>query len=839
MAIRGARRIILAVLAILVLGFFLPPFINVNRYRARLASSISQTLGREVSVGQVSLRLLPQPGFDLENFEVQDDPAISPEYLLRAPQVTAYLRVASLWRGRLEIARLNLTDPSLNIVRASDGGWNIESLLARTSQIPSAPTGQPHSEPARRRFPYIEASGGRINFKFGLEKKPFSFTESDFALWLESENNWRMRLEGRPMRTDTYVTDVGTIKMEAAFQRNSSLRYTPVKLRFSWEDGQLGQTTKLITGRDRGWHGGWAVFMEASGTPADLAFTANVAATDFRRYDIKANNPLALGTQCAGHYSAPEEKLWDLRCQSAVGEGRVEVTGLVQGMSNPAFDLKVEGRAVALSGALAFLHHAKMDLPEDLSATGTADFAFTAQRAITSGAPVVWSGSGSTSEMALRSQALGPELKVGELRLTTEQEVATRRGKRPAARQQTPGLHMVAAPFPVRLGGASPATASAIIEGDGFSVQVAGDADVARALQIARALGIGVPKVDAKGTSRLNLQVSGKWVGFEAPLTTGTVQLKNVDADIPGLIEPIRIASANVVLAPDRMTVQNVAGTISKSPAVSGSVTVPRQCAGDTCAISFDLHADELSLERLNTLLNPSLRKRPWYNFFMPRPATENPLATLKAQGRFTIERVPITTVAATKVAGNIEIAEGRAKVSGLSGDFLGGHHSGEWAADFTKSTPEFRGTGTLKRAAMVQLASVMRDPWAAGALDVNYELSLTGLSAEALLQKAKGSAEFTMRDATLRHISLDGKAPGLRVPLFSGKVQVENGTFSFSGGKLHAPTGVYTVDGSATLQRKLQFQLAGRHEAFTISGTLEKPQVVASARPIEAAEKQ
>ena len=111
-----------------------------------------------------------------------------------------------------------------------DGHWNLENLLSRTAQIPTAPTSQSHPETSRRRFPYIEASGGRINFKFGLEKKAFTFTDADFALWLQSENNWQMRLEARPYRVDTHVTDVGLVKVEGSFQRNSMLRYTPIEI---------------------------------------------------------------------------------------------------------------------------------------------------------------------------------------------------------------------------------------------------------------------------------------------------------------------------------------------------------------------------------------------------------------------------------------------------------------------------------------------------------------------------------------------------------------------------------------------------------------------------------
>src|SRR5512140_1565150 len=100
---RPVKRILMGLVVLVVLGLLLPPFINVNRYRARIAESLSNAMGRQVTIGKVSLRLLPQPGFDLENLVVADDPSFSAEPLLRADEVTASLRISSLWRGRLEI----------------------------------------------------------------------------------------------------------------------------------------------------------------------------------------------------------------------------------------------------------------------------------------------------------------------------------------------------------------------------------------------------------------------------------------------------------------------------------------------------------------------------------------------------------------------------------------------------------------------------------------------------------------------------------------------------------------------------------------------------------------
>src|SRR5512133_2536765 len=102
MRLRSHGAVALAIVLVVILGFLVPPFVNVNRYRGRITTSMGRALGRPVTVGSVSLRLFPQPGFDLGNVSVGEDRAFGYEPMLHAEEVRASLRLTSLWRGRLE-----------------------------------------------------------------------------------------------------------------------------------------------------------------------------------------------------------------------------------------------------------------------------------------------------------------------------------------------------------------------------------------------------------------------------------------------------------------------------------------------------------------------------------------------------------------------------------------------------------------------------------------------------------------------------------------------------------------------------------------------------------------
>src|SRR5271165_6061943 len=436
MAGRTPRQVMWATLLVVVLGLLLlPPFVNVNRYRKRVTDDLSRALGRSVTVSNIELKLLPRPGLVLSNFVVAEDPGYGAEPMLRAATVTAYIRLTSLWRGRLEIGTLDLDNPSLNLVRRSDGHWNLEELVERTAQVASAPTAKTRPE-ARPRFPYVEASAGRINFKLGQVKKAFAFTDADFALWLESENQWGIRLEGRPMRTDVALSDTGTLKLDGRFQRGSSVRNTPVNFTLTLTAGPLGQITKLIYGHDRGWRGAVSSNATLTGTPAALGITLDAQVDDFRRYDIALGEALRMRIHCTGTYSSPNDTLSDVQCESPIGPGILRIRGSAQGWLGEAYDLGISAGQVPAERVVAFARHSKKDLPADLTASGEVEAVF-AVRKMRGGAPL-WEGGGRSQDLALHAEVLKQDLEVGEVQFAVSIPAsATQKRRRSAHRAAT------------------------------------------------------------------------------------------------------------------------------------------------------------------------------------------------------------------------------------------------------------------------------------------------------------------------------------------------------------------------------------------------------------------
>lgn len=836
MNLRSKSGIVLVCAALVLALFLVRP--GAARLKSRIAGSIGMALQRQVDISRVQVRLLPQPGFDLEGFIVHDDPAFGAEPVLRSRDVTAFLRLSSLLRGRLEISRLSLTEPSLNLVRRDDGRWNIETFLERTASIAVAPTSKARSE-SRPSFPYIEADRGRINFKFGPEKKPFAVTDAKYSFWQDSENSWGMRLKGQPVRTDFNLSDTGQLNISGTWQRAATLHDTPVQFNLQWEGAQLGQLTKLLSGEDRGWRGTVRVSVSLTGAPTDLAVRGDGSLQDFHRYDISETRPLDLKTRCDAHYNAADHSLHEILCQSPVGDGSLALTGEATNLlGSRRFDLQLTADNLPNDALLAVVRCAKKNLPADLQATGTLKAMVTARSSDQTAHAVAFEGGGETNNLHLSSEVAKTELSLDVVPFTLVSGPQVTPARKNRARHDVVSAHEPSKPYlsfgPVslKLGRPSQVIVQGWIARPGYSISVKGDSDIQRLLASARIAGFPTAHPPAVGSARLDLQVAGSWTEFASATTTGTAELHSVRAEIRGLNGPLEITSADIDLGESETKVDAISATVAGTQ-WTGSLSLPRRCtAAESCPMSFNLRADEVDTDLWNEWLNPNQPKRPWYRFSSAAPVSAHCfLADIRASGTLTVNQLAIRNLFATRLTTKLSLEQGKVRLSDLRADVLGGKHRGEWRADFTAKTPAYSGSGELDGFSLSQLADVMHDNWISGTANAKYQIDLAGLFSAELANSAKGSLHFDMRDGALPHILLTSTP--LRVRHFTGMLAVRQGEIEFQEATLDSPTSSYAVTGKASQSRKLDFKLVPEGApGLTVTGTLSEPRVAPVHRP-------
>lgn len=820
------------------MAIFVPPNINGVRFRDRLAGSLSSALGRQVKIGQVKYRVLPRPGFDIYNLQVMDDPAFSAEPLLMCGKVTADLRLTSLWHGRLEIANLKLTDdaavPSLNLVY-SKGHWNLESLLKRVEEVPSAPTAKRRAE-ARPRFPYIEATDGRINLKVGPEKKPFTLTNTDFAFWLAAEDVWHVRLEGKPVRTDMNLSDTGTVRLEGDIRRSPELPKTPLKLELAWNNAQLGQLSTLVMGRDKGWRGGLSGDVQLSGTATNLHIVASAELREFRRFDIDRNQMPRLSTKCLGAYL---NRSLEMKCDTPLGTGGALVTAHWSPDTSRDYDISMVATRIPLALVTTFAQHARRGLPGDLTASGdlNAAFGFHSHNGVRD-----WHGTGMTSAFLLRTAAAEKPFAVTPIRfhMGAEGGVPSVLTKKPRARQQprsAANSTLTFESFSVQMGPTTAAQVQGAADGNGYWVSMKGMVPLERLLELGKATGFPTEISNTTASAVVNLNISGPWANFAPASVRGTAHLENVASWIPGLKDRLLITHADAQLSEVQLVLANVQAQFEHTPvAFAGNIQVPRSCPGSTapCPMEFDLHSDSLAMADFGSLLG--VTNKGWS---IPFFSDSSKLPDFRANGTVSVDNFSVAQLPLQKFTAHVEVGSQSLLVSKITAKLGGGSAQGEWHADWSASRPRFTATGTVSGVAMDHLD--LKEPdvalatsWVSGRADLKYSLKFEGATPQEMANSVNGRVEYLINNGLSRSLVVDSKP--LKFQSLQGALEIEKQIMKVLPSKFRAENRIYDMSGTVSLvDMRTKLRLSNSDSLWDITGALDKPEI-AAAPHVEAA---
>jgi len=840
-SLRKRARVYLAIAVTLLLGFIVPPTVSLKHFRGLLSQSLSRSLDREVSVQDVHLRLLPLPGFTFRQLRISDDEEFGGEPILQTQEEDgrssiATLRLTSLWRGRLEIASVSLTQASLNLVRAPDGHWNLERLINRAAEVPSAPTSKKKPE-ARSRFPYIELKESRINFKFGPEKKPFALSESEFALWLAAENRWNVRLKAVPLRTDGSISDTGVINLSGSFDRAAQFAQTPFHLQVSWERSEIAAIARIVRGNDPGWRGAVDLSGELKGTPADFTSHLITNITELRRYDIARNSSFDVRISCDQRFTS-DGKLGDesnrlgFNCKVPLNPGAITAEGSVHLVpDSPEFSARIFASEVPVNTLLQAAVHAKSTLPSDLSGDGVIDGNWSINH--TAATPVVWQGAIRATGSVLRAGVLGPALAFPPSVILNFEPPAVQSATRSVIKRPLPSqigiAHAIVKPFTLDLGGEVHVSAS--FDAQGYRMNVSGPVDWQRLLQVARTIGLRPPPNDLQGSGVIDAQYFGEWQHFAPTRVSGQAQIKSALLSLRGFSEPLNVSAGTLKFDGPNFQAEKIDGAFPQSGlAFLGSFSGTRQCEQHIiCNLTFSIQANELDANALLAVLNGQSNgiTLPFFNSghrFDAKWLLEAP-----ASGTVSTQHLIIRDLAMKNVSAQLLLNPGKLIVRHWTGDVFEGKHEGDWTFDFSGSRPAMTGSGSVRHARMGLVRAAFDDQAGSGILDLDYRVGMAGNSLDELASSATGTGLFSWHNGTIETLSPDADVPvPVRFGNWSGHFTIDKKNISLQNSKMDSSSGAQVVTGDITFSRQwnLKFMQTDGIGALDKSG-IENPVVL------------
>jgi AsmA-like protein len=830
------RWILLAAVVLAVVAFVLPPLVNINRYQHRIADSIGRSIGRPVHISSVKLRLLPLPGLEFSDFSVEEDPHFGAEPTLHSSSVVAYLRLLSLWRGRLEVSRIHFDDASLNLVREPNGGWNLASVLVQAAHIPNAPTGQRYAGSAPR-FPYIEAENTRINFKQGNEKKPLSFLNSDLSISLAPGDEWEVHFRAQPVRTDLDLdlADTGVLRVDGTLRRAPSMGEMPLHLKVEWTGVPLGQLSRLTLGGDIGWRGGLDVEAEVSGTAGLAQINARMKVAGLHRAEFTPARPLDLATSCQASFRRESRSLEGISCASPVGDGTLLLTGSIQeAQTPPQANLTLEISRVPAAAVLTGLQEVRSGLGAGVQATGAVNgqFHYTSQ----SGRQPLISGEVALAALSLAPSDSGKPFLLAPVRLRCDSSQAANAG--------SPALLLQ--PVRLAMGAPVPATVDGRFTPAGFDLHVSGASSVARLQQFNKGFGLlgnSPAALGEVGIAALDLNLRGKWLlpvpDSDHPIASstaeGSITIRNAELTTPYLSQPLRIASAQAILGPAQIAWTNASISYGRLEG-RGTLEYPTLCTGSKgCVGHFSLIAPGLDLGALQSTLLGAGEGGELLRHLLDR-IDRHSVKWPDLSGTVQIDELSTGKLVVHDAIGAVDISGNTIRIRSLNGHFANGTVHLAGMVDASGDQPQYQLELQVTNAAPSALASIFEERWGTGLANFSAQLRMSGFDGQELARSATGTLHWNWTKGGLAAetpLPVAGQ-PFLHFDQWSADAAIADSTIKITHSLLARGQEAIPLSGTISFGREIDLRGGSPANAVAITGTLEHPEVKVISEEVE-----
>ncbi len=149
---RALKWIAIVVAVLVAIVLVLPFLINVNAFRPRIESELTDALGRKVTVGNLSLSIL-SGSLAADDIAIADDPSFSKAPFIRAKALNVGVEMMPLILSRaLHVTNLTLSGPQVALLRAPSGRWNFSTLgsaspAKKSGALPAVEPGQGGKQP--------------------------------------------------------------------------------------------------------------------------------------------------------------------------------------------------------------------------------------------------------------------------------------------------------------------------------------------------------------------------------------------------------------------------------------------------------------------------------------------------------------------------------------------------------------------------------------------------------------------------------------------------------------------------------------------------------------------
>ena len=672
---------LLGALGLLLLGLLaLPRLININNYRGQIAGQLEQRLGRQVSLGALSLHVWPLLNVNVSDVQIGDDPQIAPGAFVQAKAVRLRLGWLSLLRGNPQVAGLELIEPAVTLIKATPEKWNwstLKPLQEQASETEQAPlnlrvTNGSFKLIDRTLTPPVEKTYSGVNLKLDdfAPHRAFGF---ELGVVMPGTQAGQLQISGT----------AGPLDAKDSTQ-------TPLDARVKLEQVELASLEALL-GQQSAHAGKLTLDTEVTGKLADgLKATGQLRAEQWRFVaDVEpARTPLEVEFKFTAKSVKDTSSTTNISVQIeqgdlTLGKTAVSITGQINQLSaQPTYDLQLKGDRIALDSLLESAYAMGFGPPPGSQASGAATLNLRAN-----GTPqnVALQGHAEVRDLKFQSAQLPQAMQVSELKLNCTPQAISAAPFRSTLSQTT-----------VDFKGLTISNYGQLDQAPRAHLEIStSNAQVGDLLRIAEAFGAR-PNATGSGTASLAATVDSN-LGNEsrALQINGQGKLSGVRLQPVQLKQPLEIANADLSFTGDSARLDNLQAQLGASQA-SGWVQI-KSFAQSLAA--FDLKSNQLNVAELQQALNDSSAPA-------KSAARQTSGNAMRAEGKLSVGKLQLETLTATDVTSNVTLANQVTTLDPVTLKAFGGSYQGAVRVNQAQNPPEVALKGRYNNLNINQLLS-------------------------------------------------------------------------------------------------------------------------------------
>ena len=764
--------IAIAVIVVLLIAAVLivPHLIDVNQYHGEIQSQLEKRLGRQVTLGNMGLRLFP-PAFDVENTTIAEDPHFATNRpFATADKLAVSVKFWPLLRKQLEVNSLELVHPHIELVRNSQGIWNFATLgqeskptaaqktPAQPAQAPTpttstGPAGTPSSTQAANKQPAGQLTLANLFINDGqvaitdLQKHQsravydhIDLNVSNFSPDQQFTMKLTAHLPGEGKQAIWLEGKGGPIK-------EADMLNTPFDGTLRLDQVSTGAAQKFLNSQSL--NGIDAVITgdaKVKNSGGKLASAGTINVENARIHNVNVGYPIALDYDVADDLT--NDVIQIHKADLKLGATPISLAGTVNTKPTPSqIDLKLTASNASIAEAARLASAFGVAFGKDVDVKGQVNADIQARGAIDKPA---LNGNLSARNLDISGKEIPQPVKVNEITLALTPD--TVRSNEFAA---TTGSTTVNVSFALSQYTAPNSSISATLR--------APNARIGELLNIAKTAGVSaLDGMSGDGALTLNVKAQGPTKNMSALNFDGTGKISNATLKMPSLTKPLQIKNSDIRFSQNSASLQNVAVSLGQTNA-GGTITLKNFAAPQ---VQFALNADKVNVAELQQdfAATPAQPAKRASNFWRLVPeanaqtkAGPSMLTKMTGGGTVAIGMIQYDDLVLNNVHSNVTLDQGLIKMNPVTADLYNGKENGSITIDMRPAQPVYTVNLKTDKVDANKLISSVSDVKQTiyGLLASNVNASFSASSATSIARSLNGNMAINLTNGRLMNLDL------------------------------------------------------------------------------------